>query len=228
MFDDELAGRDTKLFGMYIGYVTAREDPEQLGRVRVCVPGLLEPESDWAWPLGTCGGGAKDCGFFAVPPLGAEVAVFFEQGDIVAPRYLSTNWGKPEGRSEVPQEARVTPPDNRVIATPSFRIELDESQGRRKLKLSCPATGDSLTFDAEGRTVTLNAKTALKLRAESGSVTIEAPQVTVEAPQVSIEGTQVTLEARAALTLRAGATMNLQAPATTIVGRPVNPAGPPI
>jgi phage baseplate assembly protein gpV len=93
---------------------------------------------------------------------------------------------------------------------------------------SCPATGDSLTFDAEARTVTLNAKTALKLRAESGTVTIEAPQVTVEAPQVSIEGTQVTLEAKAALTLRAGATMNLQAPATTIAGRPVSPAGPPI
>ena len=62
-------------FGMYMGYVTERNDPEMLGRVKVCVPGFLEPESGWAWPLGTVGGGTKDCGFFAVPPVGAEVGL---------------------------------------------------------------------------------------------------------------------------------------------------------
>ncbi len=81
-FDDDIEMQDTRLLGMRIGYVTNRNDPEQLGRVRVCIPGLIEPHSAWAWPLGTCGGGSKDHGFFAVPELGAEIAVFFNQGNI--------------------------------------------------------------------------------------------------------------------------------------------------
>lgn len=84
-FDDDFQLHDTRLPGMYVGYVTTRDDPEQLGRVRVCIPGVLEPESAWAWPLGTLGGGSRNRGFFAVPEQGAEVAVFFNQGDVDAP-----------------------------------------------------------------------------------------------------------------------------------------------
>ncbi|MCP4607052.1 MAG: hypothetical protein GY847_42155, partial [Proteobacteria bacterium] len=87
--------------GMHLGYVTDREDPEQLGRVRVCVPGLLEPHSAWAWPLGTSGGGSKNRGFFAVPEVGADVAVFFARGNLDRPHYLSAHFGIVEGESEV-------------------------------------------------------------------------------------------------------------------------------
>ena len=96
-FDDNIHTHDTRLTGMYVGYVTDRRDPERLGRVRVCVPGLIEPYSAWAWPLGTSGGGSKDHGFFAVPEEGAEVALFFNQGDVDAPYFLSAHWGRPEG-----------------------------------------------------------------------------------------------------------------------------------
>jgi len=61
---------------------------------------------------------------------------------IPAPNFLSAHWGKPDGESEVPEEAQKDPPDNRVIATPTFRIELDESEGARKLKLTNRKTGD--------------------------------------------------------------------------------------
>lgn len=176
-FDDDLDTHDTRLLGLYVGYVTDRNDQEQLGRVRVCIPGVLEPESAWAWPLGTSGGGAKDRGFFAVPEQGAEVAVFFNQGNIDAPYYLCAHWGKPNGQSEVPKEARRAPPDNRVISTPSFCIELDESQGRRKLKLTSKQTGDHLTFDAEQHTVTLQASVRLTVRA--ATLSLEAPQLTL-------------------------------------------------
>ena len=105
-FDDDIEAQDTRLYGMYLGYVTHRDDPEGLGRVRVCIPGLIEPHSAWAWPLGTCGGGSKDRGFFAVPEVGAEVAIFFNQGDPEAPHYISAHWGKPDGMSEVPKRRR--------------------------------------------------------------------------------------------------------------------------
>ncbi len=178
MFDDDIHAHDSRLYGMYVGYVTRRDDPERLGRVRVCIPGLLEPESAWAWPLGTVGGGSKDRGFFAVPEQGAEVALFFNQGDMDAPYYLCAQWGKPNGQSEVPAEAQLESPDNRVFATQTFRIELDESQSGRRLQLTNKKTGDRLVFDAEENTVTLEATTALTLRAV-GAISIEATQVTI-------------------------------------------------
>lgn len=177
-FDDDIESHDTRRFGMYVGYVTHRKDPEGLGRVRVCIPGVLEPHSAWAWPLGTSGGGSKDRGFFAVPEEGAEVAVFFNQGDVDAPYYLSAHWGKPGGESEVPEEAQKDPPDNRVIATPTFRIELDESEGSRKLKLTNKKTGDHILFDAEENTITLAGTTAVTIRAV-GAISLEATQVTI-------------------------------------------------
>jgi len=177
-FDDDIGTHDTRLPGMYVGYVTARKDPEGLGRVRVCIPGVLEPQSTWAWPLGTSGGGFKDRGFFAVPEEGAEVAVFFNQGDIDEPYYLSAHWGKPDGESEVPEEAQKDPPDNRVLATPTFRIELDESEGARKLKLTNRKTGDHLLFDAEENTVTLEGTTAITIKAV-GAISLEATSVTI-------------------------------------------------
>ncbi len=177
-FDDDIGAHDTRLPGMYVGYVTDRKDPEGLGRVRVCIPGVLEPNSAWAWPLGTCGGGMKDRGFFAVPEEGAEVAVFFNQGDVDAPYYLSAQWGKPGGESEVPEEAQKDPPDNRVLATPTFRIELDESEGEKKLKLTNRKTGDYLVFDAEENTITLEGTTAITIRAV-GAISLEAAQITI-------------------------------------------------
>lgn len=177
-FDDDIDTHDTRLLGMYLGYVTHRDDPEALGRVRVCIPGVIEPHSNWAWPLGTSGGGFKDHGFFAVPAKGAEVAVFFHQGDVDEPYYVSAHWGKPDGESEVPAEAQKTPPDNRVIATPTFRIELDETEDSRKLKLTNKKTGDHLVFDAEKNSITLEGTTSITIRAV-GAIRIEAPQVTV-------------------------------------------------
>lgn len=73
---------ELRLDGLHVGEVVDREDPEGLGRVRVRIPGLVEPASAWAWPLGTLGGGSDRRGFFCVPEKGAEVGVLFHQGDV--------------------------------------------------------------------------------------------------------------------------------------------------
>jgi uncharacterized protein involved in type VI secretion and phage assembly len=177
-FDDDLSRHDTRHYGMYVGYVTDRKDPEGLGRVRVCVPGLLEPHSAWAWPLGTVGGGSKNRGFFAVPEEGAEVALFFNQGDVDQPYFLSAHWGKPNGESEVPEEAQKNPPDNRVLATETFRIELDESDGGRRLKITNKKTDDFLLFDAEENTITLQGTTAIAIKA-AGAISLDAMHITI-------------------------------------------------
>ena len=165
------------IYGMHLGVVVDRDDPDGLGRARVNVPGLIEPASGWAWPLGTVGGGGKDRGFFAVPELGAEVAIFFHQGDVDHPHYLCAHWGAPGGESEVPDEAGGSP-DVRVIATGSFRIVIDERAGRRHLAVIDRATGDGLEIDAETHRVTLRATSGLHIEA-MGPLSIEALALTL-------------------------------------------------
>jgi uncharacterized protein involved in type VI secretion and phage assembly len=186
-FDDDIERDDTRLPGMYLGFVTSRRDPEGLGRVRVCVPGLVEPESEWAWPLGTVGGGSKDRGAFFVPAEGAEVALFFAHGDVNAPFYLAAHYGKPNGASEVPEEAQVDPPDVQVLATPTFRIVLDERPGHRALRLLNRKTGDQVVLDAEANTLTLEGTTAVTIRA-TGLVSIEGMTVAINGRPVGPGG----------------------------------------
>lgn len=176
--DDDLESPGTRLLGMYVGYVTNRSDPEKLGRVRVCVPGLLEPESAWALPLGTGGGGSAKRGLFSVPEVNAEVAVFFNQGDPERPHYLSAHWGRPNGENEVPEEARRVDPTNRILSSQHFCVELDDEPGARKLKLTNRKTGDHLTFDAEENSITLEGTTAIVIKAV-GVISIEALQVNI-------------------------------------------------
>ena len=189
-FDAEEEVTNSKLFGMFVGYVVNREDPQALGRVQVCIPGFIEPHSAWAWPLGTCGGGSKDRGFFAVPELNAEVAVFFNQGELGAPYYISTNWGSPGGESEVPEEAQKSPPDNRVIATETFRIEMDESEDDHKLRLLNKKTGDEITLDADQNIITIQGTTAIVIKA-LGSITLDAAQVSIKGRAVRPVGAAI-------------------------------------
>jgi hypothetical protein len=177
-FDDDLEPGEQRLDRLYIGYVTDRDDPEGLGRVRFCIPGIIEPFGPWAFPLGTVGGGSKDTGFFAVPELGAEVGVLFNQGDPDAPWYLAAHAGRPGGVSDVPEEAQKSPPDNRVFSTPTFRIELDESKGARKLRITNKKTDDFLLFDAEDNTITIQGTTAINILAV-GAINLDAPMVTI-------------------------------------------------
>lgn len=57
-------------------------------------------------------------------------------------------------------------------------MELDESEGSKKLKLTNKKTGDHLLFDAEENTVTLEGTTAITIKAV-GAISLEATQVTI-------------------------------------------------
>src|SRR5688572_9470618 len=114
----EFDTQDPRYTALYIGHVVDRVDPECLGRVRVRIPGLVEPASAWAFPLGTVGGGSDRRGFFGVPEVNAEVGVLFHQGDIDHPYYLAGHWGRPNGSTEIPTPARGLSP----METPQVRV----------------------------------------------------------------------------------------------------------
>ena len=173
---------ELRLDGLHVGEVVDREDPEGLGRVRVRIPGLIEPASAWAWPLGTLGGGSDRRGFFCVPEKGAEVGVLFHQGDVDHPHYLCGHWGKPEGEAEVPEPARglgkADAPRVRAFETGRFLLSFDDREGQEALVVKDKTSGDQIEFDGKGMGITVKATSALLLRAD-GMVSIDAAVVQI-------------------------------------------------
>jgi len=167
---------------LYIGEVVDREDPEGIGRVRVRIPGLVEPASAWAFPLGTVGGGSARRGFFAVPETGAEVGVLFHQGDVDHPYYLCGHWGKPDGQAEVPEPSRGLPkeeaPQVRAFETGRFLLVFDDREGKEALVIKDKRSGDQIELDGAGMGITVKATSALILKAD-GLVSIEGASVQI-------------------------------------------------
>lgn len=98
----------TKLFGIYRGVVEDRDDPLRLGRVRVRIWGVHTEEQagdinkapweelQWAHPIGpNFEGSISGQGAFCVPLQGAHVMIFFENGNMMQPRYFGTASGFP-------------------------------------------------------------------------------------------------------------------------------------
>ena len=181
---------DVRYPGLYLGEVVDNADPEGLGRVRVRVPGLVEPASAWAFPLGTVGGGSDRRGFFVVPEKGAEVGVLFHQGDVDHPHYLCGHWGKPDGQAEVPEPVRGLPKDQvplvRAFETPRFLLVFDDRSGSEKVAIRDKVTGDQIVLDPAAG---ISVKSAAKVAVEAPEVAIRADSsVTVDAPSVAIAG----------------------------------------
>ena len=173
---------DPRYTALYIGEVVDRDDPEGLGRVRVRIPGLVDPASPWAFPLGTVGGGSDRRGFFSVPEKGAEVGVLFHQGDVDHPFYLCGHWGKPNGQAEVPEPARDLPkeevPQVRAFETGRFLLVFDDRAGKEAFLIKDKKSGDQIEFDGAAMGITIKATSALLLKAD-GMVNIEGAAVQI-------------------------------------------------
>ena len=112
----------SEFFGKYRGKVENNLDPMQLGRVQVSVPAVLgEGRLSWAMPCAPFAG--SGVGFFAVPPIGANVWVEFEGGDTDYPIYSGGFWGL----GEVP--ARPAVAQMKVFKTDGITLTLSDIPG---------------------------------------------------------------------------------------------------
>jgi hypothetical protein len=172
---------DPRMFGMHTGTVFSNEDPEGLGRVRVRIPGLCEPASAWAWPFGLPGAGGADRGGFIAPPKGADVVVFFRNGDIDHPFYAGGNFGLPGGVSEAPTPAKTAGAQAHKVAvleTDLWRVSMDSRPTSPYLIVENKTTGDKIEIDGLTAGILLDAKAALQLKA-IGIVRIDGLQVII-------------------------------------------------
>jgi hypothetical protein len=166
-----------RINGLQLGEIVDRNDPAGLGRVRVRIPGLVEPASNWAYPLGCSGGGNEDEGFFNVPSVGSEVGILFKMGDPDHPYYMPGNWGD----GEVPESSDGGDPDIKVIALKEYDVVVDNRTATKGFKIVDKSDDENiLEFDGVTKTLTISSTT---------SITIESTgQVDINGLIVNING----------------------------------------
>jgi uncharacterized protein involved in type VI secretion and phage assembly len=146
--------QNSPFYGKYRGVVTDNQDPLMAGRIRVRTPAVMgEAESAWASP-------AAPFGFLALPGVGANVWVEFEQGDPDLPIWSGTWWGSP---TELPA-SRVM-----VRTSGGHTVTLDDTPGAGGIVLETPA----------GQMIALNEAGIVITNGKGASITLTGPAVSV-------------------------------------------------
>lgn len=148
---------ENKHWGKYRGIVEERNDPEQLGRLKLRVPSLLgDAVTGWAWPALPYAG--ANVGFFFVPQVGDLVWVEFAEGDLEHPLWTGCAWARPGGTTEIPQEAQDSYPDQAVIKTKSGNvIILSDVSGSERITIRA-TNGCEFVLDPNSKKVTVQAE----------------------------------------------------------------------
>jgi hypothetical protein len=190
--DDIIRRQDRSYFGKFRAFVADNQDPERRGRLRLTIPSVLGSEvSLWALPCVPYGGG-PDFGWFAVPPVDAQVLVEFLEGDINSPVWTGTFW-RSEG--ELPTERADGPePTTKILKTESGHyLSLEDREGEEVITLKSAKDavvemneeGSIALTGSDGATVTLDAA--------AGTLTIEdANGNRLEMTSSGIEATDAT------------------------------------
>jgi len=156
--------------GFYAATVVQNEDPDLLGRVRVKIPGFIEPASNWALPMGTVGGGSPNRGWFSPPDIGADVGILFFLGDVDTLLYFTGHWAFREGSRETPLQLSGLDRTSRLkvtgYETNRYQMVFDERGGQEQFFVLDKQTGDTVSMTPD--------KTTLK---SSKLVVVDAPKV---------------------------------------------------
>jgi hypothetical protein len=169
-----------QFFGKYRGKVENNIDPLVMGRVQVSVPAVLgEGNLSWAMPCAPYAGAGV--GFFAIPPVGANIWVEFEGGDPDNPIWSGGFWGL--------GEAPATPaiPQMKVFKTDGVTITISDLPGAGGLtiEVSPPVVALPLkmVFDSTG----------IQIEATPGSIKMSPSSIETKLAAASVKLSPVTV-----------------------------------
>ncbi|MEV0711573.1 phage baseplate assembly protein V [Nocardia aurea] len=156
-----------RFFGVWVATVVDNKElmdvPPQIptGRVKLAYPGLSATiTSGWAPCARPMGG--KNMGFYALPEIGEQVLIGFENGELAHPYVLGSLSSAlalpPGGNTDGMNTKRII--KSRAGHTITFDDTLDVGKLRIEDKL-----GSSITLDATDGTITIDARTTLNLSA---------------------------------------------------------------
>ncbi len=195
-----------KYYGKYRGQVEDNEDPLMLGRILANVPAIIGMPMNWALPCTPYAG--FGVGFYAIPPIGANVWVEFEQGDPNYPIWSGCFWDE----GQVPNEPVV--PLKKVFQTESITMILNDTpeEGGFTLLVNPPAVDVplSMIFNSEG--IQINCPEAqVMMTPEMINITLPTSEMNMTAETIEINAGDITLTAEEAIELSAGADISIEA-----------------
>jgi uncharacterized protein involved in type VI secretion and phage assembly len=154
---------DARMYGVEVALVTNVQDPDKLGRVKVCFPRLPgKPESDWVRVAQPAAGAGR--GFYWLPHVSDEVLIAFERGEAHRPYVIGSLWNgkdKPMNNAYDPDNTTV------MIQTKSgHQVILDDKKNAEKIVIADKSGKRTLTFDVKNK--------KFRVDAQEGDVEIHA------------------------------------------------------
>lgn len=181
-------------WGKYRGTVLDNDDPEGLGRLLCDVPALPGSLLNWAQPCVPYGGPAV--GFFALPPIGANVWVEFENGDPSYPIWAGVFWETAEiplALEESPEDAALVKVFRSDFCTLAFNdtpetggVTLSVIDPAVDVPVTLSFTSAGLVANVGPVTLTLNAETGFAVTVGEAALSLTEEALTVEAPAVTV------------------------------------------
>ena len=192
------------VFGFYYGLVADNRDPRNLGRAIVKIPGMFDDgHPEWANPFGWPGAGAPGRGSKYPIQIGAQVAVFFEHGDMQAPPgYIPAMYGYDEGVNAGPDVLKAEQASNQdtnktaviwedeaLQIYVTMKDEATDGEDDRRVRIVEKSTGSNITLNAtdgsNGKSVAiiLEANTGIALRS-NGMISLDATVVQINGRRV--------------------------------------------
>lgn len=196
----------TTYYGKYRGKVVNNIDPMMMGRLTVLVPAVSEFPLSWAMPCVPYAG--PNVGFFALPPISANVWVEFEQGDPTYPIWTGCFWGD----GQVPAKPAV--PTTKVIKTETVNLEINDLLTSVNLEVLTPAGPVKLEQGPEGIALTIGAA-SLKISLQGVDLAMPPSTLSVGPEGISLKNASASAEITpASISLKNGAAGLSMSPAS--------------
>jgi uncharacterized protein involved in type VI secretion and phage assembly len=222
--DQQALQHDRKYYGVTVGIVTANEDPDELGRVKLNFPTFDggHTETDWCRVAqlyaGNSSGAKAPYGSVFVPEVGDEVLVAFTQGDMRFPYVLGGLYSE----TDKPPVERSASKDVKMIRTKAgHELTFDDSSGARRVRVRT-AGGQVIDLDDAGSKISIT-------NGKGAEIVLDGPNVTIKATLLKLAGTQIELGDGASQPVPLGTQLvSMLAAHTHNVTAPGAPTGPPI
>ena len=188
------AGLGARFYGVHPAVVTAVDDPDGAGRVKIRLP--WSPDSGdatyetWARLATLMAGSGR--GTWFVPEVDDEVLVAFEGGDPAWPYVVGALWNG----QDAPPETMGANNDIRAIHSRNgVIVTFDDTDGQERLRLETPA-GQVVTLADGPSTITIQDANQNTVTLDSSGVTVQcSAKVSVTASQLEVSAGQVTVNA---------------------------------
>lgn len=196
----------TDYYGKYRGKVVNNIDPMMQGRLITLVPAVSELPLTWALPCVPFAG--PNVGFFALPPIGANVWVEFEGGDPNYPIWTGCFWG--EGQTP----AKPAVPTTIVLKTSTTTLEINDLLTSASLQVLTPAGPVKIEQGPDSINLTIGT-TSLKLTLQGIDAASPPSTVSIGPEGIKLQNASASADvAPAAVSLKNGATTVNMTPAS--------------